>query len=75
MVLEGTVADTYEMNEHNISKEQNQAELSSRECVEDQSKQPSMMWVSVRNAHNRSNYNKLVKGGHTRQRIYAQVAQ
>ena len=35
IVLEGTIADTYEMNEHNISNEQNPAESSSQECVED----------------------------------------
>ena len=35
MVLEGTAADKYEMDEHNISKEQNPVEPSSQECVED----------------------------------------
>ena len=42
--------------------------------VEDQSKQSSMMWVSVRNAHKRSTYNKPIKGGRALQRTYAQVA-
>ena len=63
MVLEGTIADKYEMDEHNISKEQTLAELSSEECVEDQSKQSSMMWASVRNSHKRSTYNTPVEGG------------
>ena len=74
MILEGTIADTYEMDEHNISKEQNPAESSSQECVEDRSKQSSMMWASFRNTHKRSKYNKPIKGGRARQRTYAQVA-
>jgi hypothetical protein len=74
MVLEGTIADKYEMDEHNISKEQNPAESSSQECVEDRSKRSSMMWASVRNAHKRSKYDKPIKGGRARQRTYAQVA-
>ena len=35
MVLEGTIADKYEMDEHNISKEHNPAKSSSQECVGD----------------------------------------
>ena len=38
MILEGAIADNYEMDEHNISKEKNLVELSSHECVEDRSK-------------------------------------
>jgi hypothetical protein len=38
-MLEGKIADTYDMDEHNISKEQNSAESSSWECIEDRSKQ------------------------------------
>ena len=72
MVLEGATADKYEIDEHNISKEQNLVESSSQECVEDWSKRSSMMWASVRNAHKRSKYNKPIKGGCARQRIYAQ---
>ena len=63
MVLEGTIADKYEMDEHNISKDQNPAESSSQECVEDRSKQSSMMWASFRNTHKRSPDNKLCGGG------------
>ena len=74
MVLEGTTADRYEMNEHSISKEQRLAESSSQQCVEGQSKQSSMMWVSARNAHKRSRYNKTIKGDHTWQGVYVQVA-
>ena len=33
MILEGTPADKYEMDKHNISKEQNPAELSSQELL------------------------------------------
>ena len=54
MVLEETIADRYEIDEHNISNEQNLDELSSHECVKDWSRQSSMLWASVRNAHNRS---------------------
>ena len=72
--MERTIADKYEMDEHNISKEQNPAELSSYECVEDWSKRFSMVWASVRNAHRRSKDNKPIKGGHAHQRTYAQVA-
>ena len=43
MALEGTIANRYEMDEHNISKEQNPAESSSWECVEDRSKRSKMM--------------------------------
>lgn len=74
MVLEGTIADKYEMDEHNISTEQNLAESSSQECVEDWSKQSSMMWASVRNAHKRSKHSKPIKGGRALQRIHAQLA-
>ena len=63
MVLKGTIADQYEMHEHNMSKEHNPAELSSQECVEDWSKRSNMMWVCVRNAHKRSPGNKPIKGG------------
>ena len=42
--------------------------------VEDWSKRSSMMWVSVRNTHKTSKYNKPIKGGHIRQRTYVQVA-
>ena len=38
MVLEGTPADKYEMDEHNISKVQNPAESSSQKYVKDRSK-------------------------------------
>ena len=38
MVLEGTITDIYEMDEHNISKEHNPTELSSQERVDDWSK-------------------------------------
>ena len=62
------------MDEHNISKEQNPAESSSQECVEDWSKLSNMMWVSVRNVHKSSKYNKPIKGGRAHQRTYAQVA-
>ena len=71
MVLEGTIADKYEMDEHNISKEQNPAKPISQECVEDCSKLSSMMWTRVRNTHIRSNYNKPIKGGCACQRTYA----
>ena len=73
MVLEGTIAK-YEMDEHTISKDQNPAESSSQECVEDRSKSSRMMWMGVRNANKKSKYNKLVKGGHVCQRTYAQVS-
>ena len=53
MALKETTADKYEMEEHKISKEQNQADLRSQECVEDRSKRSNMTWVSVRNNHNR----------------------
>jgi len=74
MALEGKIADRHEMDEHNISKETNPAESSSQECVEDRPNQSSMMWVSVRNVHKRSKYNKPIKGGRALQRIYVQVA-
>ena len=74
MVLEGTIADTYEMDEHNINKEQHPAESISQECVEDRSKQSSMLRASVRNAYKRSKYNKPIKGSRALQRTYAQVA-
>ena len=54
MVLAATIADKYEMNEHNISKERNPAELISQECVEDTSKISKILRVSVRNFHKRS---------------------
>ena len=75
MVLEGTAADKYEIDEHNISKEQNPADLSSHECVEDRSKISSMMWAGVRKANRRSKDNTLIKGGCAHRRTsYAQIA-
>ena len=43
-------------------------------CVEDRSKIPNIMWVSVRNAHKRSKDNKPIKGRRAHRRTYAQVA-
>ena len=43
MVLEGSIADKYEMDEHIISKEQNPAESISQEYVEDRSKRSNIM--------------------------------
>ena len=60
MVLKGSIADKYEMDEHIISEEQNPAESSSQECVEDRSKRSNIMWASVRNAHKRSKDNKPI---------------
>ena len=74
MVLEGIMSDKYEMDEHNISNEQNPAELSSQECVEDWSKRSNMMWASVRNAHKRSNDNKPINRGRPHRHTYAEVA-
>ena len=37
-VLEGSITDSYGKDEHNISKEQNPADMSSQECVKDMSK-------------------------------------
>ena len=74
MIPEETIADTYEMNEHNVSNEQNPAESSSHKCVEDRHKRSSMMLANDRNAHKRSTYNKPIKGGCAYQRTYAQIA-
>ena len=74
MVLEGITADTYEMDEHNISREQNPAELSSQECVEDRPRISNMIWVSVRSSHKRSKDNKLINRGRAHRRTYAEVA-
>ena len=74
MVLEGTIADKYEIYEHNINKEQNPAKSSAQECVEDRSKTSSIMLASVRNTHKRSKDNKPIKGGRAHRRTYAQVA-
>ena len=74
VVLEGPIKDKYETDKQNIRKEQNPSELSSQEFVEGWSKQSSMMWASVRNAHKRSTYNRPIKGGCARQRTYVQVA-
>ena len=70
MVLEGIMSDKYEMDEHNISNEQNPAELSSQECVEDRPKRSNIMWVSVRNAHKRSKENTHIKRGRAHRRTY-----
>ena len=74
IVPEGTRADKYEMDKHIISKEQNQAESSLQECVEDRSKRANIMWTSIRNAHKRSKDNKPINRGRAQWRTYAQVA-
>ena len=43
MVLKRSITDRYEMDEHLISKEENTAELSSPECVEDRSERSNIL--------------------------------
>ena len=35
MVLEGSITDSYKKDDHDISKEKNQAKVSSQKCVGD----------------------------------------
>ena len=74
VVVEGSIADNYEMDEHSITKEQDPAESSSQEFVEDRSKRSNMMWARVRNAHKRSKDNEPVNRGQIHRHTYAEVA-
>ena len=72
IVLDGSIADNYKMDENIPSKEQNPAKMSSQECVEDISKRSimskrfNMMWAGIRNAYKQSKDNKHInRGMHT----------
>ena len=73
-VLEGSATDSYKNCEHNINNEQDPAEVSSQECVEDLPKRSNVTWAIVREAHKRPTYNKANIRGHAHQRTYAEVA-